>query len=214
MILGYDTETTDLINDKAPPSHPSQPYLVQLGLILKDYAGVERARVALIVQPDQGPNGVIVTSGLKALEAHGITPEIAAACGVPNRVAVAVLTNLARRATHRVAHNQDFDIVVAQAAMIRAGVPPDVQAIFLNLIPVCTMRTASPITNIPPTPRMVKQGFTKNKPPSVRECCKFFFDREPTKAHDALGDVSDCLDIYFELVKRGALPDLGAAIAA
>lgn len=215
MILGYDTETTDLINDKAPPQHPSQPYLVQLAMILKEYDGTERARVALVIDPFQkGEAKELVTSGPYALAAHGITAEKAAECGVPLRVGVAVFTNLVRLATHRVAHNDDFDKVVMQAAMHRVGVSPEIIGMFLGLSTICTKNSSIHVVNLPPTAKMIKAGFgNKPKPPSVAECCKFFFDREPTKAHDALGDVSDCMDVYFELVRRGHLPDLAQRLA-
>ena len=50
--LLFDTETTGFVQKDYPPDHPSQPHLVQLGMILADDASNEIQSVELIVRPE------------------------------------------------------------------------------------------------------------------------------------------------------------------
>ncbi len=43
MILFYDTETTGLVDDRAPPEAAHQPHFVQLACLLTENDGQERA---------------------------------------------------------------------------------------------------------------------------------------------------------------------------
>lgn len=193
-LLFADTETTGLVNGKQDHRHPSQPHLVQLGLLLTTDDGGELGSVNLIVRPD----GYVIPD--QAAKVHGITTDIALSAGVPLVVAVALFTNLRARADLIVAHNQAFDRLVMDAAIHRTGRQPASPG------PEwwCTMEAASPVVAIPPTTRMVAAGFTKFKPPNLGECVRFFFDEELTGAHDAMVDVRACARVYFALKSRAA----------
>jgi DNA polymerase-3 subunit epsilon len=195
MIFAFDTETTALVNAKAPPSHPSQPYLVQLGGLLLEEDGAERARVNLIVRPE----GYEIPAAAAAVQR--ITTELALRVGVPALVVGAIFSNLVKLATHHVAHNSDFDVKVMQAFFFRLKrtCPP--------LNPRCTMRLSSDLVGLPPTPRMVAAGFDKFKPPNLTELIKFLFNEDLEGAHDAQVDVNACARAYLELVRRGVIAD-------
>src|ERR1041385_17838 len=93
MILSYDTETTGLV----------EPRLVELGAVLLDDNGVERAVVSLLVRPD----GFTVPPDATAV--HGVSHGLATAAGVPTVVALSTLTNLWSRADARIAFNLEYD---------------------------------------------------------------------------------------------------------
>ena len=70
LTLYVDTETSGLVETKLPASHPAQPHLVQLGLVLMDEAR-ELATVELVVLPE----GYVIPD--RAAQVHGITTETA-----------------------------------------------------------------------------------------------------------------------------------------
>jgi DNA polymerase III subunit epsilon len=194
-VLAYDTETTGFTNNREPPSHPSQLHLVQLAATLYSDDG-ERllGALALIVRPE----GYEIPK--PASDVHGITTELALACGVPLIVACAAFSNLAKLATVSVAHNHDFDLKVLGAAFHRCGRP------LPALNSHCTKNLAEAVVNLPPTERMKAAGFGhKPKAPTLGECYRFFFNETLEGAHDALVDARACARVYFELMRKGAV---------
>lgn len=199
LIQFYDTETTGFIQSGLPDDHPSQPHLVQLGCVLYTAEGTEMAAVSLIVKP----NGWTIPK--QASDVHGITTEIAEACGVPLAIAVAAFVNMRHCAAEVVAHNKPFDdkVMAVQLARLKATVskPAPDRA-------TCTMHLAAPIVNIPPTAKMLRAGFNKPKAPTLTECYKYFFNEDLIGAHGAMTDAQACARVYFEIQKR-----TGATIA-
>lgn len=194
-IIFYDTETTGLVNNRAPHTDPSQPHLVQLALILTTRQGGPLATVELIIRPD----GYVIPDA--AARVHGITTEVAIACGVPLALAVATWTNLRALATETVAHNARFDELVMAAALHRTGRASSLPA---PTVSTCTMELASPIMDLPPTEKMRRAGYLKNKPPNLTECVGFFFKEGLPNAHSALADAEACARVYFEIRRRQA----------
>ncbi len=195
MRLVFDTETTGLPNNREPPDHPSQPHLVQLcALLLDPETQRERSVMSVIIKPDGW------TVPPDAYKVHGITTEIAEACGVPLIVAMAMFSNLVRQSTCQVAHNVDFDMKIILAACARLKRP--LQGV---LNPRCTVNMTTPLLKLPPTERMIAAGFgSKWKSPTLAECVRFFFDEELESAHDAFVDARACARIYFEVLRRTA----------
>lgn len=194
-FLVLDTETTGLVADRLPPDHPDQPHIVQLGALLLDDDGRERAAVSLIVNP-----GVPIPPAASAV--HGITDEIARRHGVPPRTAVTLLLMLAEVAHTRVAHNLRFDDAVVEAAILRQKMHgmPEGQATF------CTMVAATPVLDLPPTERMLARGMNRPKSPSLTECVRHFFGEDLDGAHDAMVDVRGCARVFRHLRSIGAGP--------
>lgn len=194
MILAFDTETTGLPDFKAPSDAKHQPHLVQLAMILIDDDLIERASVSVIIRPD----GWIIPDNVA--EIHGITTDIASRVGIPEKIATDLFVSLMYdRPTIALAHNVKFDQRIMRIAMLRHGYDKEWQE--KRPTPAfCTMETASPIVNLPPTAKMRAAGFIKPKPPKLAECIKHFFEEDLQGAHDALVDVRACVRVYRHLL--------------
>ncbi|MBO1325380.1 3'-5' exonuclease [Acetobacter sp. TBRC 12305] len=188
MILFYDTEKTGLPDRFVPLNSDRQPRCVQLAAILTDNAGVELSCLNLIVHPD----GWTVPAGAAAV--HGITTEKAKAIGIREAVVATAFYDLSRKADLVVAHNEKFDRQIISIMYERLG-----RGWKLDTPAFDTMEAASPIVNLPPTPRMVAAGIDKPKAPKLEECIQHFFGEKLEGAHDALVDVRACARLYFHL---------------
>lgn len=198
MILVYDTETTGLTKTQLPAEHPEQPHLVQLGAILLTDSGREVASCDLIVRP----NGYTIPDG--AAKVHGVTTGIANEIGVPLATVLSVYAQLRANAQELVAYNDAFDDIVMRAAFHRHGRQPSHAGPDRR---TCCMTLASPIVGLPPTDRMKAAGFTKNKPLNLKECYRFFFNRDfAGEAHSAIHDARAAAEILFEIRRREAAP--------
>jgi DNA polymerase III subunit epsilon len=187
IFTAFDCETTSLVS----------PHLVELGAVLvelTDGVAVERASVSLIVRLD----GYVIP--IDAAAVHGISTELAAACGVPLVVAVSALTNLWALGETRVAHNLEFDDRVIDAAMTSLG-----RASSLARPPgVCTKELAAPILDLSPTERMVQFGHGgKPKSPSLVEAYRHFFGEDPPDHHSAIADARAAAKIYVAILEHG-----------
>lgn len=191
MILFFDTETTGFVDDRLPPDHPSQPYIVQLACQLYSDDGKATAGFSLIVNPGIGE----VSIPERASAVHGITEEVAVQLGVSTESALGLFTHLYQRSDLICAHNFKFDKAVIETAIARHYG----RTMPLRKPSFCTMEAASPIVNLPPTERMLAAGFTKPKPPKLEECIRHFFDEALDGAHDAMIDVAACARIYFHM---------------
>lgn len=195
MIFLYDTETTGLPDFKSPSDSEHQPHIVQFAALLIDpVTRVERASIDLIVRPD----GWTIPD--EVAEIHGITNEIAMACGVPELTVVNLFLALRSQTTLEVAHNISFDRRIMRIAMLRHGMTrEDVEAIEAAAA-FCTMKESTSIMHLPPSPKMVAAGFIKPKPPKLEEAYEFFFGETMEGAHNALADVRACARVYFHLM--------------
>lgn len=195
MILVFDTETGGFPQTSLPHDHPAQPELVQLGCVLCEVDGTERASLELIVKPE----GYVIPKA--AADVHGITTEIAGGCGVPLVMAVACFAQLAKLADTVVAYNLPFDERIMATASARAK-----RLTELPMKRVCTMEMATPVLSLPPTERMKATGYGgKPKKPNLGECYRYFFHEELVGAHSALADARACARIYFQIVLQGGM---------
>ncbi|MBS1060733.1 3'-5' exonuclease [Gluconobacter sp. Dm-44] len=188
-ILFFDTETTGFAKPGLPTGHEDQPHCVQLAAILTDDQGREEACVNVIIRPE----GWTVPDATAAI--HGITTEKAARYGIREQVAAVLFYDLTSRADLLVAHNIKFDRQIVATMFARAKRTewklPEAQ--------FCTMEAATPLVNLPPTPRMRAAGIIKPKAPKLEECIQHFYGETLEGAHDALVDVRACARIYFEM---------------
>ncbi len=194
MILFLDTETSGLVHRDLPHDHPAQPDLVQLGLVLCDDEGAERASLELIVRPE----GYLIPRS--AADVHGITTADALRCGFKLQTAVSLFYGFRAQADRIVGHNLDFDERVLATATFRAGRP----AGSLPVERACTAEICEPVLRLPPTARMKATGFgNKFKKPSLAECYRGFFGEELVGAHGALVDARACARVYFHVARGG-----------
>lgn len=181
MILFFDTETTGKANFKLPHFHESQPRLVQLGALLTDFNGKELSSIDLVINPQ-------IEISVETSNIHGITTEIARACGVMEQTAVAAFEDLASRAHTIVAHNDDFDHLIMRAAAHRQGIT---DSAILRPRRFCTMKATTNLCKLP-------SGWGGNyKWPKLSEAYRHCFNEELLGAHNAMVDVRACARIFF-----------------
>lgn len=206
MIMVWDCETTGLPSRGRTLDDPAQPRLVQLAALLLEPDGTERASLSVIVNP-----GVPIPP--EAVAVHGIDNALAARAGIPERWAVTLWHQLARRAGLLVAHNIGFDWLLMSMAWARAGGEgaKSCEDRHGARPRFCTMEAAAPVVNLPPTPKMLRAGFTKPKAPKLAECVRHFWDEDHAGAHDALADVRATARLYFRLQQTALAAVKGSA---
>lgn len=185
-ILFFDTETTGKAKLKADPEADFQPRIVQLAALLCNEAGKEICSLNLLIAP-------AIPIEAEAAGIHGITNEFAAANGVKLWPALNLFCSLVELADLVVAHNIDFDAFIVRGEAKRTE---------LKLKPVekfCTMKSMTDICCLP--------GPYGNKWPKLIEAYQHCFKKDFEGAHDALGDVRACKEIYFWLQERNAMPE-------
>jgi DNA polymerase-3 subunit epsilon len=192
VILAFDTETTGLPNFRQPSDDVDQPHLVQLAMILLDDDGEEVSQFDMIIKPE----GWVISPEATAI--HGISHQKAMRVGISEKVAARLFANLMYglgAPVTALAHNAPFDLRIMRIAMLRAGFTKE----WLDQrepMSFCTMRAATPILNLPPTPKMVAAGFNKPKSANLGECVQHFFSEALDGAHNALVDVRACVRVY------------------
>lgn len=184
MIAAFDCETTGRAEFRRPCHDPSQPRIVQLAALLMDDEGTERGAFSAIILPD----GWTIPDEAAAI--HGITTEIAIACGVPLVIALSMFNMFAKQADTIIAHNIDFDAFVTEGEFVRA----EKTARFLTLKRFCTMKASTPLCRLP---SKFKGGDFKW--PKLSEAVKILLGKELIGAHDALADVRACAELYFHI---------------
>lgn len=190
MNLFFDTETSNLPDWRSPSDDPGQPHLLQLACILAEDDGTEVETFSTLVKPYPG-----CIIGEEAFKAHGITIRKATEEGMDGKEAAERFFAMMFKAERAIGHNVTFDIRIMRIHAARAvGFKWDCPVPY-----VCTMRSAAPIINLPPTPKMIAAGFNKPKAPNLGECMKHFFNEDLEGAHDALVDVRACKRVFHAI---------------
>lgn len=192
LALFYDTETTGLPDFKAPSESEHQPHIVQLGARLVDIdTRIAISTLDVVIRPD----GWKIPDEVSAI--HGITTERAMLVGVSESLALGMLLDLWERASERIGHNESFDARIVRIAQHRFD---DTRIDAWKGAPAqCTQIMATPILKLPPTPKMLADGFTKNKSANLGEAYEFFTGRKLENAHSALADVDACIAVFFAI---------------
>jgi DNA polymerase-3 subunit epsilon len=192
--LIFDTETTGMVQFRKPPEDPSQPDLIQLGMLLVDTSDWKAmARHSLLVKLK---DGVTIDPGAK--EAHGISEEECAAYGVAPIVACSLFNQACMQADVIVAHNLSFDVSIMKTALFRIGNKPHRLD---GRQHVCTKETSTDVLKLPG-----KYGY---KWPTLAEAYRHYTGDEIEGAHDALVDTEACLEVFRGLVQAGVVDLVG-----
>lgn len=190
-VLAFDTETTGL-PQKRKPLH-DQPHIMQLAFSLYDPERRPIFEVSTLVALPEG-----VEPHPQAFAVHNISGQMTRDKGVSKEAALRLLAIAAVRADLIIAHNAEYDIGLVRFETERTGA---VYPLHERKV-TCTCDIATPILNLPPTPKMVAAGFNKPKRAKLEECYRHFFGEELSGAHDALVDTRGCARVYFELLDR------------
>lgn len=197
MSLFFDTETTGLPDMKAPRDAPQQPHLVQIAAILADDdSGLEYGSMSCIIRPD----GWVIPADMVAV--HGITTEMALACGVSLRRAMLLFTELYHAADQLVAHNLPFDDKMLRICFerLQAAYPPPTKTIDRTF---CTASKSTKIVNLPPSEKMAAKNMKMPKTPNLTEAYEFFIGPMGDGAHAAKFDARACQQIYYAILAHG-----------
>ena len=192
--LIFDTETTGMVQFRKPPEDPSQPDLIQLGMLLVDTGDWSaKARHSMLVQLNEG---VTIDPGAK--EAHGISEEDCARYGVAPVVAGSLFNQICMQADIIVAHNLSFDTSIMKTALFRLGNKPNRMD---GRQHVCTKEASTDVLKLPG-----KYGY---KWPTLAEAYRHYTGEEVVGAHDALVDTEACLQVFRGLVQEGVVDLIG-----
>lgn len=198
-ILALDCENTNHPNDRLPLDDESQPHLVQVCLILREYRPakppLEITRLASLVrcQVESTP-GAFGAHGIAMADTeHGMSPFLVAE----------VLTQMLPSVDRITAHNLKYDLKILSILLARWRFVIDV----LNKKPrLCTMDACEPFCKIPATEKQIRAGFKKPgefKQPKLEEALRILCGHELIGAHDALADTDGVLMLYEWLRERG-----------
>ncbi len=192
--LIYDTETTGLPDWAKPSEDPAQPRITQISAELVDDDTREvYASFHALIKPD----GWTIPAELEQLT--GITNAKAEAHGVPMSMALPVFMSLWSRATHRVAHNESFDMRMIRIELMRHADLAQHADTWKKSPAFCTCEQSKHVLKLPPTPKMVAKGMTTPKPPNLGEAYFFFTGTQLEGAHNAQVDTQACKAVYFAL---------------
>ena len=182
LALVFDTETAGLYQRKLPPSHPSQPEVLQLCAWLVDDVKVYSSFNVFIHGESAIPK--------EAYEVHRIDRDMTARVGISRLRACQMLDAYAKKADVIVGHNLDFDIGIMKAAFHREGGT----GVSLNRPQFCTMHNSTNVCKIP-HPKPFRAG--EFKWPSLQEAYTMLVDpRGFDGAHDAEADVRATYEVY------------------
>lgn len=204
----FDFETSGLPLFNEPSEDPRQPHICEVAVLLFD--GTELVDTMHHVIKQDGWN-----VDPEAFKAHGITLERSMQDGVDEWVAHAKFHQFMQRTDVRVAHNEQFDQRIARIAYKRfndgeegwEATGQDVRDTLADMFKArpsyCTMKTSTPILNLPATEAMRRSGRGSwKKQPSLAEAYRYFFKEDFDNAHSALADTWACARVYFKLTQN------------
>jgi len=199
--LIFDTETTSRVDRSKPVSHPVQPDIVQLGMILVDTdTWKTKSEMCVLVQLREN---VSIEPGAQAV--HNISAEECQEYGVDPSTAALLFSNLYHQADVLVAHNLDFDASVMETALYRSNNhdissnEEESRQLFYNDVDgrhcICTMKSSTNVLKL--------RGRNSYKWPKLEEAYEYVTGGEKLEGgHDALVDCSACLAVFQYLVKE------------
>lgn len=191
IALLFDTETSGMIDWKAPLNDPRQPDIIQLAAILCTEDEVLHELNTLVNPGDINPNWAM-DAGAQAV--HGFSRERVEAEGRMSRDVLAEFEGLMQRADVLVCHNTAFDTKLLSIAYNRAEDTTNSLRV-MNGKAYCTMKKSTNLCKLP--------GPYGYKWPRLTELHNFLFQEEFDNAHDALNDVRATAKCYYELRRRG-----------
>ena len=189
MILAIDTETNGLFTygEGVRADDEGQPRMCALAAILvseisEDGEIASSEKVDLLVKPDGW------TVEPEAFAVNGLTQERLEAEGKPIADVLDVLDGLLDEADVVIGFNVNFDLKMTRAEYRRAGRPDR----YGDVPKLCVMHAT--------------RSALKAKSIKLGEAVERLLDRPLADAHTAMADYRAALDLYFELRRRGQLP--------
>lgn len=198
MLNFFDTETTGIVDFRAPLTAPHQPRIVQLGAQLHDANRRVVAEMNLLVKPDGW------TIPPEATAIHGITTEMCDRFGFPIKTVLGLFIRMARKSDLQIAFNFDYDNALVQGELVRLEAADDL-AFWLQAKSFCAMKAATPVLKIPGG----RGG--EYRWPKLSVAYRHFTGSELEGAHDAMADVRGCAAVFYALKQAEAPSSSGVA---
>ena len=183
-ILFFDTETSGFPSKKLPDGHPSQAWVVQIGMILTSDQYIMNQDCFLIESM-----GRKIHPG--AEKVHQISTNMTDRFGIPETFLSLLFKKYLSKVDIIVAHNLAFDTRMMNLLLARNGFE-ETQKELEEKIGYCTMKKSTDLCKLP--------GKYGNKWPKLHELYSFLFNEELKGAHDALIDIKAAMRCYFELI--------------
>jgi DNA polymerase-3 subunit epsilon len=198
LALFYDTETTGIPKYGQPSTDPAQPRVTQLAAELCiEATGETIAELNHIILPC----GWTIPDDIAKLT--GLTTELALVQGVACDTVLPEFIELWKRASVRVAHNEQFDMRMVRIELVRsptfrnqleAGVPfADHWKAGAGF---CTQGKSTKIVN------EGRPAGDKKKTATLSEAYAHFTGKTLEGAHDAKVDVMACKAVYYGIKKH------------
>lgn len=200
-MLFVDTETTGVPDNRCGLGDPSQPRIVELAAILVTHDWVERAVMSMVIQPD----GYDIPE--RMTEVHGIGTTLAKSIGIPITYALAMASQLARKANVMLAFNAEFDGRMIDIELIKAKQPKDSPLSTIKLKDLA--EPASRVCKSPPTQAMIDAGRSDQfKTPKLIEAFPILTGglTYPGRVHSGLADCRAAIMCARALVEKHGMP--------
>lgn len=189
-----------MIPKGAVPGSAQFPWPVQIGAILFDFDGHDRASFGSRIRAD----GRTISAG--AAQVHGISSREAGRTGVPEIIGLSVICAFAAEARYIVGFNVAFDRAILESALIRLS--KDTRKLMRpGLQMVDLMAPAAAACKLPSDREDGAYKF-----PRLGEALTLIRNERPRKGHDALSDARSAKRLFLTLKARGYL-DLGEMAA-
>lgn len=181
LFLFNDTETTGFCKNNGSVIQDGQARVCSIGLILTDARGVVLTEFSTLVRPD----GWTISEG--AQKVNGLATDQCEKYGLHVAPVLSLYNRLASMATYIVAHNSDFDskMMEIEQAYYNKQLSDKSVPLAVKTPWYCTMKN-----NI-----YIHGG----KGGTLAKNVAYWLNREPTNAHNAMGDAIDCKDIFFAM---------------
>ena len=197
-VVFYDIETTGLFS---APTVGDVPHFQQLHcfhncrIVQMSYVVCNKSTLDII----EVGNHIIQASDFDIgnSEFHGITKEISLSSGIPFSEAALKFLHACSNATHLLAHNSAFDVVVTQSELYRSGLA-DLNNALNSMEVICTMKKTKELVKATD-----KLGRIKN--PKLKELYEFATNRKIQNEHDSLFDTLNLYEAIKALVNSGQL---------
>lgn len=193
MILFFDTETAGLPSEYSLPSTDTDnwPRLVSIAWQVFDLLGDFISSGSYLVKPE----GFDIPEA--ATKVHGVTTEKALAEGEPLMKVFELFKAAASSCNYFVCHNVAFDTKIINAEGYRMGQEETVPE--KGLVTCCTMKETVDFCQLP------NNGLFKF--PTLQELHAKCFGKKFAQAHSADADVDALQLCYWEMIRRGVLPE-------
>lgn len=194
IILAIDLETSGLPPKGIEPGHDQYPWPVQVGAVLFDMDGRDRAIFGTRIRSD----GRSISKG--AADVHGMSTRDAGRSGVPEIAALAIVCHFAAEASYITGYNAEFDRDILQSSLLRLGkdgrklMRPGLQLVDLMKPSACLCKLPS------------ERDDGQYKWPRLSDAMTIIRNERPRKrAHDALDDAKAAKRLFLSLVHRNVL---------